>query len=194
MFTGLVRTTAEVTRIEQRGDRAIAFAMRAPFAAEIGDSIAVNGICLTVTKINGPTFEATLSAETLSCTTAKGWQVGTMVNLEPSLRVGDTVGGHFVSGHVDGVGHAVSVTPSGDSTVWVFEAPEPLARFIAAKGSITIDGVSLTVNTVEGPRFSVNIIPHTAAVTGFRTLKPGDAVNLEIDLLARYVARLKECA
>lgn len=218
MFTGLIKTTGIVTRIDQRGDRTLAFSMREPFGAALGDSIAVNGICLTVTKLDSAGFEATLSAETLNCTTSKDWVVGTEVNLEPSLRVGDTIGGHFVSGHVDGVGRAVSAMPSGDSTVWEFEVPAALARFVAPKGSITINGVSLTVNTVrEGlpstataepsrgevcaakgsnspSYFSVNIIPHTAQVTGFGNMKPGDAVNLEIDLLARYVARLTECA
>ncbi len=198
MFTGLIKTTGEIRQIEQRGDRIITVAMHTPFPAAIGDSIAVNGICLTVTRITDGVFDASLSAETLNCTTANDWVIGTRVNLEPSLRVGDSLGGHFVSGHVDGMGRAISATPSGDSTVWEFELPPALARFVAAKGSITINGVSLTVNQVIAnpltTTFTVNIIPHTAEVTGFGTMVAGDAVNLEIDLLARYVARLKECA
>ena len=235
MFTGLIKTTGEVRRVDQRGDLVLAIAMHEPFAAEIGDSIACNGICLTVIKIDGNVFKASLSEETLNCTTARDWAHGTKLNLEPSLRVGDSMGGHFVSGHVDGVGRAISAEPSGDSTVWTFEAPEQLGKFIAAKGSITIDGISLTVNSVKDihynnpvaqaaapsgefgmrsasePRsagvseakgenppsrvtttFTVNIIPHTTQVTTFRHLTPGTAVNLEVDLLARYAARLKE--
>lgn len=240
MFTGLIRTTGEIRRVDQRGDCILAIAMHEPFPAEIGDSIACSGICLTVIKIDGNVFKVSLSEETLRCTTARDWVVGTRLNLEPSLKVGDAMGGHFVSGHVDGVGRAIRSTPSGDSTVWEFEVPQPLAKFIAPKGSITVDGVSLTVNEVKDIRpnpvasppqpaeelapaggfglrsaaresfaaaageqksitppasvttFTVNIIPHTAEVTGFKTLTVGDAVNLEIDMLARYVARLKE--
>jgi riboflavin synthase len=184
----------EIRRVDQRGDRLITIAMGQPFAAAIGDSIACNGVCLTVVKLNGQEFKVSLSAETLACTTAEQWAVGDRVNLEPALAVGDRLGGHFVSGHVDGLGKALSATASGDSTVWEFEAPDALAKFIAAKGSITVDGVSLTVNRVEGNRFFVNIIPHTSAVTGFSSLKVGNAVNLEIDMLARYVARLQEYA
>ena len=206
MFTGLIQTTGTVRRIDQRGDRVMAIAMQEPFAAEVGDSIAVSGICLTVIKIDGNMFKASLSAETLGCTTAGSWEVGTRVNLEPSLRVGDTLGGHFVSGHVDGIGRAVAQQKSGDSTVWEFEVTASLGRFIAAKGSVAIDGVSLTVNSVQDgsvmpalgaaaqnvTRFTVNIIPHTAEVTGFATMAVGQAVNIEIDLIARYAARLKE--
>lgn len=194
MFTGLIRTTGEIRRVDQRGDCFITIAMREPFACEIGDSIACNGVCLTVIKINGHEFKVSLSAETLRVTTAERWAVGDVLNLEPALAVGDKLGGHFVSGHVDGVGKTIASEKSGDSTVWTFEAPAALAKYIAAKGSITVDGVSLTVNSVQNNQFTVNIIPHTAQVTGFGTLKVGDAVNLEIDMLARYVARLQERA
>ena len=134
------------------------------------------------------------SAETLAHTKLGTWAVGSRVNLERSLRVGDELGGHLVSGHVDGVGTAVSATPENASTRWIFRVPASLSRFIAVKGSVAVDGVSLTVNEVRGDTFGVNIIPHTAAVTGFGTLKPNDPVNIEIDTLARYVARLAETA
>jgi riboflavin synthase len=137
-------------------------------------------------------FAADASAETLSRTTLGNWRPGPRVNLERSLRVGDELGGHIVSGHVDGVGQALSATPENGSTRWRFRVPAPLSRFIAVKGSAAVDGVSLTVNEVDGDIFGVNIIPHTAEVTGFGSLKPGDAVNIEIDMLARYVARMAE--
>ena len=199
MFTGLVRTQGTIRRVDQRGDCMVTIAVAEPFAMEIGASICCNGICLTVVKINNNEFKVSLSGETMLRTSAREWQVGTIINLEPSLAVGDAMGGHFVSGHVDGLARAVAAQKDGDSTVWKFEVPPHLARFIAAKGSVTLDGVSLTVNEVEDvalpsptTRFTVNIIPHTAKVTGFGRLKVGDAVNLEIDMLARYVARLAE--
>lgn len=213
MFTGLVKTQGTIRRVDQRGDCMITIAMREPFAVEVGDSICCNGICLTAVKVSDNEFKVSLSAETMNRTTAKDWAVGTAVNLEPSLSVGDAMGGHFVSGHVDGLAQVVAAEKSGDSTIWEFEVPPALARFIAPKGSVTLDGVSLTVNEVRDqeseirgqnkssltsdPRtltttFTVNIIPHTAKVTGFGSLKVGDSVNLEIDMLARYVARLTE--
>lgn len=216
MFTGLIKTQGTIRRVDQRGDCLMTIAMREPFAVNIGDSICVNGICLTAVKVSDNEFKVSLSAETLNCTTAKDWAVGTVLNLEPSLSVGDAMGGHFVSGHVDGLARAVAAEQSGDSMIWEFEVPPALARFIAPKGSVTLDGVSLTVNTVKevtsrqspvtskkealpppDPRslttiFTVNIIPHTAKVTRFGSLRVGDAVNLEIDMLARYVARLIE--
>jgi len=215
MFTGLIKTQGIIRRIDQRGDRIMTIAMNEPFPAEVGDSIACHGICLTAIKVTDVDFKVSLSEETLRCSTADNWQTGTVLNLEPALRVGDKLGGHFVSGHVDGVGKVRSITAVGDSSVWEFEVPPALAKFIAPKGSITIDGVSLTVNESHGsgamhadsgtitavpidqlvrPRFTVNIIPHTAKVTSFGTLQVGDAVNLEIDMLARYMARLKECS
>ncbi|HQT76713.1 MAG TPA: riboflavin synthase, partial [Rhodopila sp.] len=150
------------------------------------------GCCLTAVEIGPDWFAVDASAETLAHTKLGAWTVGARVNLERSLRVGDELGGHLVSGHVDGVGTAVSATPENASTRWVFRVPPELARFIAAKGSVAIDGVSLTVNEVQGDTFGVNIIPHTAAVTGFGTMQPGDPVNIEIDMLARYVARLSD--
>jgi riboflavin synthase len=190
MFTGLIKTTGSVRRVDQRGDCMITIAMADAFDAEIGDSIACHGVCLTAVKINGNEFKVSLSAETMAKSTAADWQVGTLLNLEPALRMGDPLGGHLVSGHVDGIGRTVGSQPSGDSTIWSFEAPADLARFIAPKGSITIDGVSLTVNEAHGARFTVNIIPHTAKVTSFGHLQAGDRVNLEVDQIARYVDRL----
>jgi riboflavin synthase len=137
-------------------------------------------------------FAVDASAETLAHTKLGAWQVGARVNLERSLRMGDELGGHLVSGHVDGVGTALSVTAENASHRWVFRVPPELARFIAVKGSIAVDGVSLTVNQVTGDTFGVNIIPHTEAVTGFGTMRAGDPVNIEIDMLARYVARLSD--
>jgi riboflavin synthase len=201
MFTGLIKTQGTIRRVDQRGDCMMTIAMKEPFAVELGDSICVNGICLTAVKVTDNEFKASLSAETMTRTTARDWAVGTHVNLEPSLKVGDALGGHFVSGHVDGLARVVACEKSGDSTIWEFEVPPHLARFIAAKGSVTLDGVSLTVNEVVDGRgalgtpvtsFGVNIIPHTAKMTGFSSLKLGDSVNLEVDLLARYMARVTD--
>jgi riboflavin synthase len=158
----------------------------------VGASIGCSGCCLTAVELGPDWFAADASAETLSRTTLGRWRAGTQVNLERSLRLGDELGGHLVSGHVDGVGEVRSATPEHGSTRIVFRVPANLARFIAVKGSIAVDGVSLTVNEVTDDTFGVNIIPHTAAVTCFGSLRPGDAVNLEIDMLARYVARLAE--
>lgn len=194
MFTGLIRTQGTIRRHEMQGDLLIEIVPdEAGFPLALGASIACHGVCLTVTSITPDNaFSAQLSAETLRVTNAGAWGVGTRLNLEPSLRLGDELGGHIVSGHVDGLATITEKTPSGDSTVWEFEAPENLAPFIAAKGSVTLNGVSLTVNHVAGNRFRVNIIPHTAQVTSFGTAQVGDAVNLEIDTLARYVARMME--
>jgi len=194
MFTGLVRTQGTIRSITTRGDTVMVIESDDALPLALGASVACHGMCLTVTKFDAKTFEVCLSAETLRCTNAGEWKVGTRINLEPSLSVGDEIGGHFVSGHVDGLATVVRSEKSGDSTIWEFEVPETLAKFIAPKGSVTLDGVSLTVNTVNGNRFAVNIIPHTQQVTGFGTLKVGDHVNLEVDMLARYVARLQECA
>jgi riboflavin synthase len=155
---------------------------------KIGDSIAVQGICLTVVALGPNAFDADVSRATLDVTS--GLAQGASVNLERSLRLGDRIDGHLVSGHIDGVGRVVAVEELGGSARIVVEAPAPLARYLAAKGSVAIDGVSLTVNTVEGATFQVNLIPHTRAVTTFRTLAPGSRVNLEVDLLARYVERM----
>lgn len=197
MFTGIVTALGAVRSITPLGNAAdMRLTLTAPWpdtaAIPIGASIGCSGCCLTAVDIGQDWFAADASAETLSKTTLGRWQAGTRVNLERSLRLGDELGGHLVSGHVDGVGEAVSSTPEHGSTRWVFRVPRPLARFIAVKGSVAVDGVSLTVNEVTDDTFGVNIIPHTAAVTSFGSLRPGDAVNIEIDMLARYVARLAE--
>jgi len=194
MFTGIVTDVGRVRHVEKRGDTHVVIATDYDVSAiDLGASIACGGICLTVVDkgtAKDRWFAATASGETLSKTTLGSWKAGEGVNLERPMRVGDEFGGHIVSGHVDGVAEVKSILPEGESIRMVFEAPVPLARFIAAKGSVTLDGVSLTVNDVEGARFGVNIIPHTQKVTTFGKLKPGMKVNLEIDLLARYVARL----
>jgi riboflavin synthase len=197
MFTGIITALGTVRTIRPIGDgKDMRLVITAPWAdtgdIALGASIACSGCCLTAVEIGPDWFAVDASAETLSRTTLGTWTVGSRVNLERSLKIGDELGGHIVSGHVDGVGTAVSATPENGSTRWVFRVPAELARFIAEKGSVAVDGVSLTVNAVQGDTFGVNIIPHTASVTSFGTLKPGDAVNLEIDMLARYVARLAE--
>jgi riboflavin synthase len=159
-------------------------------AIAIGASIACSGACLTVVATEAGEFSVQASAETVACTTIGEWVVGTPVNLEKSLRVGDELGGHIVAGHVDGIAHIVERRPEAESVRFVFEVPDGLKRFIAAKGSVALDGVSLTVNEVSGTRFGVNIIPHTLACTNFGSAKTGQRMNLEIDLIARYVARL----
>jgi riboflavin synthase len=194
MFTGIVTDVGRVRHIEKRGDTHVVIGTGyEPSTLEIGASIACSGACLTVVDKGTPKdrwFAVTLSGETLSKTTLVGWKVGHSVNLERPMRVGDEFGGHIVSGHVDGVAEVRLVVPEGESTRMTFELPLNLARLVAPKGSVALDGVSLTVNEVDGARFGVNIIPHTQKVTTFGKLKPGMKVNLEIDLLARYVARL----
>ncbi len=199
MFTGIVTAMGEVRAIEPLGaGRDMRLVIRAPWpdtaAIAPGASIACGGCCLTAIAIGPDWFAADVSTETLSRTTLGRWRAGTRLNLERSLRVGDELGGHIVSGHVDGLGELVSAAPENASTRLLFRAPDALARFIAVKGSIAVDGVSLTVNAVQGSLFGVNIIPHTAAVTTLGGLAAGDPVNLEIDMLARYVARLAEAS
>jgi len=192
MFTGIVTDLGTVTAREARGDTH--FRIRTSYdtgSIAIGASIACSGVCLTVVQKAADWFAVDVSAETLSRTTLGNWKEGAQINLERSLKVGDELGGHIVSGHVDGVGEVVSVTPEGESLRMDFRAPDALAGFIAEKGSITIDGASLTVNGVKGAVFGVNLIPHTQQVTTLGKLKAGDKVNLEIDVLARYVARLQ---
>lgn len=196
MFTGIVTDIGEIVSVDpggQAGDRRFVIATKhdlAPIA--IGASIACSGCCLTVVDKDERTFAVEVSAESLARTHLGDWKVGSKVNLELSLKVGDELGGHLVYGHVDGVGRIASMTPEGGSVRFVFEAPDELARFVAAKGSVAIDGVSLTVNEVDGNRFGVNVISHTQAVTTFGQARPGQSVNLEVDMLARYVARLLE--
>jgi riboflavin synthase len=193
MFTGIVQDTGKVESLTPRGGD-IRLAIRVSrldlARTAIGDSICVQGCCVTAVALNGQVFEADLSRETLALTTLGSLAVGTAVNLEPALRAGDALGGHLVSGHVDGVATVVSKTTDARSTRVVIEAPPELARYIARKGSVAVDGVSLTVNEVEGIRFGVNLIPHTGDVTTLGSLLPGSRVNLEIDQVARYVERL----
>lgn len=197
MFTGIVTALGTIRSIDPIGaGKDMRLVIHAPWedtaSIALGASIACSGCCLTAVELGADWFAVDVSAETLSCTTMGTWAVGSQANLERSLKVGDELGGHIVSGHVDGVGRTVSAVPENGSIRWTFQVPQDLARFIAEKGSIAINGVSLTVNAVRGDTFGVNIIPHTASVTSFATLQPGDAVNIEIDMLARYVARLAE--
>jgi len=197
MFTGIITASGTIRAIEPiGGGKDMRLVIAAPWpdtgSIALGASIACSGCCLTAVAVTADSFAVDASAETLACTTLGAWRVGDQVNLERSLRIGDELGGHMVSGHADGVGEAISATPENGSTRWIFRVPKPLARFIAVKGSVAVNGVSLTVNTVKGDTFGVNVIPHTAEVTGFGTMRPGDKVNIEIDMLARYVARLAE--
>jgi riboflavin synthase len=196
MFTGIVTDVGKVraVRLTQRDLRLEIETGFDLAAIDIGASIAHAGCCLTVVEKGEGWFAVEASAETLASTTLGGWRIGDAVNLERPTRVGDELGGHIVAGHVDGVGEVVSVEPEGGSHRLKLRAPEPLHRYIAQKGSIAVDGVSLTVNEVEGQEFGVNIIPHTWEVTTLRRLKRGDKVNLEIDVLARYAARWQETA
>jgi riboflavin synthase len=200
MFTGIITDLGRVRQIERRGDARFVFETGYDTAdIVLGASIACSGACLTVVDKGPGWFAADVSAETLSKTTLGDWRAGTSVNLEKALKLGDELGGHLVSGHVDGVAEVLARTAEGDSQRYTFRAPAGLAGFIATKGSVALDGVSLTVNEVEdedsgAARFGVNIIPHTAEQTTFGALQAGGRVNLEIDLLARYVQRLHEKA
>jgi riboflavin synthase len=191
MFTGIITDLGRVKRL-RRGDLVdltIATAFDTA-AIPIGASIACSGACLTVVAAAPGEFSVQASAETLACTTIGSWEDGTPVNLEQSLRVGDELGGHLVSGHVDGIARIIERRPEAESMRFVFEVPEELERFVAPKGSVALDGVSLTVNEVSGSRFGVNVIPHTLACTNFGMAVSGQQMNFEIDVIARYVARL----
>ena len=197
MFTGLVQEVGEIRSLEPRNgsggaDVRLVVGFRAIERArlELGASICVDGVCLTVAELGSDSFAADVSGETLRVTTLGDKRAGSRVNLEPSLRAGDALGGHWVSGHVDGVAEVVATERDARSLQVRIEAPGALARYIARKGSVTLDGVSLTVNEVDGPRFSINLIPHTLEVTTLGALAKGSRLNLEIDLLARYVERL----
>lgn len=195
MFTGIITDKGRICSLEQKGDlRAVIETAFDTADIDIGASIACSGACLTVVEKGEGWFAVDISAETLSKTALGDWQEGTPVNLERSLCLGEELGGHIVLGHVDGVAEITNMVPEGDSMRFEFRAPESLAKFIAPKGSITLNGVSLTVNEVQGNRFGVNIIPHTQDVTTFGAAKTGDRVNLEVDVLARYVARLQGVA
>lgn len=195
MFTGIITDIGTVRALDHRGDlRARIGCGYNMGGVALGASIACDGVCLTVVDKGADWFDVDISAETLAKTNLSAWATGARVNLERALRVGDELGGHIVSGHVDGVATIIAERNEGDSTRLTFEAPAHLARFIAPKGSVALNGTSLTVNEVEGTRFGVNLIPHTQAVTTWGDAKVGDAVNLEIDTLARYVARLAEAS
>lgn len=191
MFSGIVADVGTITRAEDRdgGLRLVIGTALGMEDVQLGDSIAVNGVCLTVVHKEARAFTVDVSRETLNCTVGLEAQ-GARVNLEKALRLSDRLGGHLVSGHVDGVGEAVAFTDLGESWRLVVRAPQALAKYIAAKGSITVNGVSLTVNRVAGTEFEINLIPHTLAVTTLGALKAGARVNLEIDLIARYIERM----
>ncbi|MBP6819777.1 MAG: riboflavin synthase [Ferrovibrio sp.] len=193
MFTGIVTDIGTITAREQRGDTR--FRIRTAYdtaTIAIGASIACSGVCLTVVQTGADWFAVDVSAETLSRSNLGNWAEGSRVNLERSLRVGDELGGHIVSGHVDALAEVVEARPEGDSLRLTFRVPASLAGYVAEKGSVALDGVSLTVNAVDADRFGINLIPHTQAVTTLGGLKQGDRVNFEVDTLARYVARLRD--
>jgi len=193
MFTGIITDIGTVQRLEQAGDLRARIATGYDTATiDIGASIASDGVCLTVIALGAGWYDVQISAETVSKSNIGGWVEGHRVNLERALRVGDELGGHIVSGHVDGVAEVVAIADEGDSTRVTLRAPGALARFIAPKGSVALNGTSLTVNDVTGNDFGVNFIPHTKEVTTWGDVGVGDQVNLEIDTLARYVARLAE--
>lgn len=191
MFTGIVTAVGNVMSVEGRDERTLR--MEAPWdcnAIPIGASVAHAGVCLSVTRTSQDGYEVEASAQTLAMTTIGEWREGCRVNLERSLRVGDELGGHFVFGHVDGIASVVGIEESGESHVVRLHAPEGLSRYLAPRGSVSLDGVSLTVNEVDGAEFAVNVIAHTWQVTTFADLREGNSMNMEVDMLARYVERL----
>jgi riboflavin synthase len=193
MFTGIVTDIGVVSALEQQGDlRARIQTGYDTQGIDMGASIASDGVCLTVVGLGDDWYDVQISAETVAMTNLADWVVGQRVNLERALKVGDELGGHIVSGHVDGVAEVVAMTDEGDSTRVTLRAPKELARFVAPKGSVALNGTSLTVNEVEGCDFGINFIPHTKEVTTWGDVAVGDKINLEIDTLARYVARLAE--
>jgi riboflavin synthase len=193
MFTGIVTDIGIISVLDQQGDlRARITTGYDTTGIDMGASIASDGVCLTVVDLGPDWYDVQISAETVNMTNLGAWSVGKRVNLERALKVGDELGGHIVSGHVDGVAEVISIVDEGDSTRVQLQAPDNLARFIASKGSVALNGTSLTVNEVQGNIFGINFIPHTKNVTTWGDVALGDAVNLEIDTLARYVARLAE--
>ena len=197
MFTGIITDVGRVASVSGSGDTRFEIeTVYEPDSIDMGASIACSGVCLTViergTRDDTHWFAVEASKETLDVTTAGDWQVGHRLNLERALKLGDELGGHIVSGHVDALAEIVNIRPEGDSQRFTFRAPKDIMRFVAPKGSITLDGTSLTVNEVEGDTFGVNLISHTQSVTSWGVAQVGNRVNLEIDVLARYVARLKD--
>ena len=197
MFTGIITDVGRVASVSGSGDTRFEIeTIYEPDSIDLGASIACSGVCLTViekgTRDDKHWFAVEASKETLDVTTAGDWQTGHSLNLERALKLGDELGGHIVSGHVDALAEIVNIRPEGDSQRFTFRAPKDIMRFVAPKGSITLDGTSLTVNEVEGDTFGVNLISHTQSVTSWGASRAGDRVNLEIDVLARYVARLKD--
>jgi len=193
MFTGIITDVGSIVSLTQEGDlRARIGTGYDTSGIDIGASIASDGVCLTVIALGADWYDVQVSAETVSKTNLSSWAVGKRVNLERALKVGDELGGHIVSGHVDGVAEVVAILDDGDSTRVTLRAPDDLAKFIAPKGSVALNGTSLTVNDVDGADFGINFIPHTKTVTTWGDVAVGDRVNLEIDTLARYVARLAE--
>lgn len=194
MFTGIVTDIGTLRAIEPRNEvRRLTVATRYDTSGiDLGASIACSGVCLTVVALQADAFEVEAAPETLAVTTAGDWAVGGRLNLERALKIGDELGGHIVQGHVDGVAQVVAREDLGETTRFTFEAPAALAPFIATKGSVTLDGTSLTVNAVDGPRFTCLLIPHTLAHTTWDAVKAGSRVNIEVDMMARYAARLAE--
>ena len=193
MFTGIITGIGHIHSIVDAGDRTFRIGCDWDCSQiDIGASIACSGVCLTVVARDTNSFDVTASAETLAVTTAGNWSVGDQINLERALKLGDELGGHIVSGHIDGLAEIKSIENCGDSHIVWLQAPSAFVRFIAAKGSVALDGVSLTVNAVDGCLFSINIIPHTWSVTGWAGAVVGQKMNMEIDMLARYVARLAD--
>ena len=197
MFTGIITDVGRVASVSGSGDTRFEIeTVYEPDSIDLGASIACSGVCLTViekgTRDDKHWFAVEASKETLDVTTAGDWQTGHSLNLERALKLGDELGGHIVSGHVDALAEIVNIRPEGDSQRFTFRAPKDIMRFVAPKGSITLDGTSLTVNEVGGDTFGVNLISHTQSVTSWGASRTGDRVNLEIDVLARYVARLKD--
>ncbi|TDR17497.1 riboflavin synthase [Marinicella litoralis] len=193
MFTGIIQSIGKV--IEKKalsGDLrfTIKTHFNAPEKIQLGDSIAMDGVCLTVTRINSDQVEVDVSIETVNKTTVAQWQVGSQLNLEPAMTLQDQLGGHLVSGHVDAIGHCLSRVDSGRSEIFEFEIPHDLCRFVVTKGSITINGVSLTVNTIDDNKLTVNLVPHTMEHTNLGQLMPNQAVNIEVDTIARYVEKM----
>jgi riboflavin synthase len=193
MFTGIIQSVGHIAnKQEKKGD--FQFTIDSQFNdmsdVQLGDSIAMNGVCLTVTTIDNTVITVDVSVETLSLTDVKDWQKGTLLNLEKSMTLQDKIGGHMVSGHVDGLAECVSIASSARSTIYHFKIPESLDKYIVKKGSIAINGVSLTVNEIDKCVLSVNLIPHTLAHTNLGSLKTGDQVNIEIDTIARYVEKM----